>query len=129
MIHTHTVAEVELWIARLLLVYGLTLGVLFLASWWPHVDPRKRWTLPALDVGGWVAAFVSVYAVILVNVLFWPTPNHQADIVTTRALLIMFLITVDTAITIRMLHWRRIRRSTGDGEPHRRRTEIMENPL
>lgn len=127
--HSHVVAEAELWIARSLLVYGLALGLMFLLTWWPNVARERRWTLPALDVGGWVAAFVLVYTIILLNVLIWPTPNHDPDIVTTRALLIVFLVTIDASITVRWMHWRRIRRSTGDGEPHRRKTDILENPL
>jgi hypothetical protein len=127
--HTPAVAEALLWVARSLLIYGFALGLMFLVSWWPKVDPRDRWSLPVLDVGGWVAAFVLVYAIILANVIFWPTPSHDPDITTTRTFLVVFLVTIDAAITIRALHWRRIRRNTGDGSFHRRKTDIMENPL
>jgi hypothetical protein len=122
--HTHEVAEALLWIVRFLLVYGLAMGVWFLARWWPHVDPKDRFSLAALDVGGWVAAFVVVYAAILVNVVFWPTPNHDPDIVKTRVLLILFTVVINVAMTIRCLHWRRIRRSNGVGYPRRRITDV-----
>jgi len=120
--HTHVAAEVELWIARGLLLYGLVMGSWFLLTWWPRVPRKTRFSLAALDVGGWVAAFVLMYALVFANVVFWPTDNHDPDIVWTRAMLILFVTVINGAMTVRYLHWHRIRR----GVDHHRDESLKE---
>jgi len=127
------IAEVELWALRALLLYGLAVATWFLLTWWPHVDPQKRLTLPALDVGGWVIAFWVIYLVLVLDGLVRPTPSDRladnvVDVVEVRSALIFLILVINAALTIRLLHWQRIRRngSSRRGKPD---TQTLENPL
>ena len=119
--HTETIVEVELWALRVLLVYGLIAGLWFLISWWPRVAKNKRFGIAALDVGGWVAADVVMYVILLGLFVFDPTPGHAPVIVRSRFLVLLFVLITDVAITLRWLHWRRIRHDVGT--PQRRTTD------
>jgi hypothetical protein len=129
------IAESELWIIRALLLYGVLVAAWFLGTWWPRVTSSKRFTLPALDVGGWVGAFFIIYTVLLIDGLVRPTPSDRladdiADVTLVRSALLVLLIVVNAALTVRLLHWRRIRRNGSSRRGHPPdEVQTLENPL
>jgi hypothetical protein len=84
----------------------------FLTTWWGGVS--KKWSVQAVDAGGWMVLVALSYGLLWVNVLAYDVP-----VPTTKSRGVQALLTsaaVDVAVVVRLIQWRRIQKESHEQE-------------
>lgn len=101
---------------RILYLIEVSVGLIgcsyFLLTWWRNVS--NKWSLAAIDAGGWVILLLGVFVLLFVNL--WVYGLHDPTSTSRGIQALLIYLAVDAIVFVRLLQWRRIRREIRRGQ-------------